>query len=239
MLLLGLAALWWSGGVLPIFRSAAPVREITEAIISGQRFRPGVLDEALTRMQRDPPPLVMRAAIIRAAALVELSVAEGASERKSAEEADQEIVAAGDRVRTSLATNPADSFLWLMIYSLKAMSQGFSIENIRYLVQSYATGPREGWIALRRSRMALSVFPMLSPAAQQRVVSEFVDLVNSEFVEAAASNLTTVGWPQRERLLNALQVVHLAAKRGLRKRLFADGIIVQIPGVDLEERPWH
>ncbi|MGY3361278.1 hypothetical protein ACVWZK_007941 [Bradyrhizobium sp. GM0.4] len=239
LLLVGAAALWWSSAVFPIFRSAAPVREIAERLLADQRFKPEALSEALDRMQHEPLRAVKDPTFSRAVALVGLSVAERAAARRSPEEADFEVAAAEARVRLSLALNPTDSLLWLMTYSVQTARTGFSAENVRYLEQSYASGPHEGWIALRRNRLALSIFQVLTLSVQQRVVSEFAELVDSDMNDVAATNLVTVGWLYRERLLDALQDVDIASKKNLKKELLANGVKLAIPGIDLEDRPWR
>jgi hypothetical protein len=236
---LGLTAVWWSTIVLPIFGSAIPGRELTERIVTDDRFKPGILSAAAERMEGTPNRTMRRAEMARAEALVNLRLAEEVMGRQPGNQLDQEQERAHDKVRESLALNPADSFLWLMLYSVTATRTGFEVSNIRYLDASYSTGPLEGWIGLRRNRLALSIFPMLADSVQQMVVSEFAELVDADFVEDPATSLMGVGWPQRERLLAALQDVNPASKKRLQGRLLWDGVKLAIPGIEQEERPWQ
>ncbi|MCK1546324.1 hypothetical protein IVB12_31395 [Bradyrhizobium sp. 179] len=207
--------------------------------MADQRFKPGALSKALLWMEREPSRAAAQASFIRAEALVGLGVAEGAVGRESPEEADRELAAAEKWVRASLELNPADSFLWLMLYSVQTAREGFATENIRYIDQSYSSGPHEGWIALRRNRVVLSIFPMLSVSAEERVVSEFAAMVDSDLIEDAVMNLTGVGWPQRQRLLAALDKTDVQSRKSLQKRLLIDGVKVAIPGIEYDERPWR
>ncbi|MGL3111392.1 hypothetical protein [Bradyrhizobium sp. BR 1432] len=238
MLLLGAAGLWWSSIVLPIFRSAAPAREITERIMTDQRFKAGTLRHVLLQMEREPQRPVVQSSFVRAKALVELRAAEEAVGRKSSEEADAEIAAAEQTVHASLALNPTDSFLWLMLYSVRTAREGFAPENVRYFEQSYSSGLHEGWIVLRRNRLALSVFPMLTTSIQARVVSEFAEMVDLGFVDEAVVNLTDVGWPHRERLLASLEQVDIAARELLARQLSRNSVKVVVPGIEMKDRPW-
>jgi len=231
-------ALLWSLTVLPTFRSATPVRELTERVLADQRFKPAALVEALARIEREPSRLVVATSVVRAAALVGLRVAEGAIDRTSPEMADREVAAAEQRVRAALSLNPTDAFLWLMLYSVAAERNGFDIGLIKYLDQSYATGPYEGLIALRRNRLTLAVFSMLGPATRERAGSEFAGLVDSGFSEDAALILTSVGWVNREQLLPLLERTDIASREALARQLSRRGFSVEIPGVKQSDRPW-
>lgn len=157
----------------------------------------------------------------------------------SAEEADHEAAMADTKIKSSLEFNPADSFLWLMLYSMETAHHGFDEKTLGYLSQSYTTGPIEGWIALRRNKLALATFADLIGTTQQRVVSEFTGMVDSEFTDAAALNLMGVGWMQSERLLASIAVVNIVPRESFARRLAREGLMVRVPGVELEERTWR
>ncbi len=133
---------------------------------------------------------------------------------------------------------PADSFLWLMLFALENDRNGFAPSNLDFLRESYATGPLEGWISLRRNRLALAVFPSLDAGTQNSVVAEFAAMVDSGFIDDAKFNLTGIGWTHRDRLLASLARVDAQQKYYLLKRLLSDGMQVSIPGVEADVRPW-
>ncbi|WP_160168993.1 hypothetical protein [Bradyrhizobium sp. Ai1a-2] len=208
-------------------------------VIADERFQSGVLTDLLARMKGAQRPSIIQPELPRAEALIMLRTAEDAMQRKSSDDADREVEDADKAVRSSLSVIPTDSFLWLMLYSVETARNGFNPEHISYLEQSYAAGPLEGWIALRRNWVALTIFPVLSDFTQRRVVSEFAALVDSDFTEEAAMNLMRIGWSQRERLLTALEGVDIASRKSLMKRLSADGVKLLIPGIEYDERPWR
>ena len=142
------------------------------------------------------------------------------------------MAAAERELRAVLAIKPTESFFWLMLYSLLVTRNGFDQEAIRFLDRSYLLGPNEGWIALRRNRLALAVFPMLGVSTQQLVVSEFAGLVDSGFVEDAAINLTAVGWKYRAALLAGLSRTKKTSREALAKRLARENVSVDIPGIN-------
>jgi hypothetical protein len=209
-------------------------------ILVEERFKTGALGTVLTDLvqaKRTANPSLPDLA--RAEALVRLRLAEEATRRKSPEEADSEATMAEQNLRGSLTLNPADSFLWLMLYSTQTTRKGFDPETVGYLDQSYATAPLDAWIALRRNRLALAIFPLMSEVLRERVVSEFTGLVDSGFTEDAAINLTGVGWEQRDRLLTSLASVNVIPREALAKRLARDGVKASVPGVEIDERLWR
>ncbi|WP_354168121.1 MULTISPECIES: hypothetical protein [unclassified Bradyrhizobium] len=173
---------------------------------------------------------------LRSKALFHLSIVEMGAAAKTADQANQEGVAADEVLRSSLAHNPFDPFLWFMLYSLHNERSGFDSSALRFLRQSYATGPLEGWIALRRNKLALAAFRSLPGEGQTKVVAEFVQMVDADFIESAAVNLVSVGWQQSDQLLAALADASLVSREAFARRLWNDGLKVSVPGVKIDER---
>ncbi|MCK1521654.1 MULTISPECIES: hypothetical protein [unclassified Bradyrhizobium] len=236
LLLLGLASVIWSAVTLPAFRSAAPAKDVTARILADDRFKSATLSEVLASILASPKPIVERSDLPRAEALVRLRIAEEAIGRKDPDQADRDVTAADERLRLVLAFNPTDSFSWLMLYSGEVLRNGFEDSTVAFLEQSYASGPLEGWIALRRNRLALAAFGSLSESMQARVVAEFASLVNSDFVQDAALILMGIGWLQKERLLASLSNVDAVPREAFAKGVRREGLIVSVPGVSLDER---
>jgi len=239
MLLLGVLGVLWSSAVLPSFWRVMPARELSTRILLDDRFKPGVLSKVVARIERQSAPLLLPHELARAEALVRLRVAEEAVARASSEDADREVALTLEKVRSSLSLNPTDSFLWLMLYSVETMRNGFDPSNVSYLDQSYAMAPREAWVALRRNRLALAIFPNLSEAVQAKATQEFAGMVEGDFIDDAAINLKTVGWLRRDRLLASLEHVDIIQRKSLAKKLVGDGLKVRVPGVEIDERLWR
>ncbi|WP_370138407.1 MULTISPECIES: hypothetical protein [unclassified Bradyrhizobium] len=239
MLLTGIVGVTWSLIVLPSFWADLQVSSVATHILVGEQLKPGTVDSIAVRMDADSPSSLPYPNLIRARALIALRSAEEAMLGKGSQDLDRKLAAAENKLKSSLMLDPADAFLWLLLYWVRNERDGFDSGNIRYLEQSYAAGPYEGWIALRRNRLALAVFPLLGEQLQQKVVAEFAGMVESEFTDDAARNLTGVGWPQRDRLLASLAGVRLIAREAFAKRLAYDGVKATVPGVDLPERMWR
>jgi hypothetical protein len=239
---LGFAGAAWSLLSSPPFWSAATAKDLFARIMADERFKPGVLSEVLSGIRTEFKPLIRRNDVARAEGMIRLRLAEEAMqhtslvERAPLEAIDQKVVLAEAALRSSLELNPGDSFLWLMLYSIDLAHAGFDVRKVGYLEQSYTAGPLEGWVAIRRNKLALAVFPSLSTEMQTKVVSEFCGLIDSNFIESAASNLMGIGWAQRDRLLASLVNVELIPREAFAKRLWQDGLKISVPGVELDER---
>lgn len=239
LLLFGLAGIFWSRNALPSFWLTTPARDIIGRIIADERFKPGLLAESLARMKNAPQPAIRQPELTQGEAVLALRTAEEAMQRRSSAEVDYEVEMAEDLVRASLSVTPSDSFLWLMLYSMETRRSGFDSANTIYLDQSYAVGPNEGWIAVRRNRLSLAVLSQLRASTQRTAVSEFSAMVDSDFIEEAVVNLMTVGWVHRDRLIKSLEGTDLASRRMLAKRLSVDVPNLRIPGAEMEDRPWR
>jgi len=235
---LSLAGIIWSAVTLPGFWSAVPITQVGARILAGDRFKSEVLDEVRATMEASAVPIVQRGGLQFAEALIRLRIFEEAPGRKAPEEVDNDATVADDRLKSALALDPASSLLWLMLYSLEIQRNGFEDKVIGYLDQSYATGPLEAWIALRRNRLALAAFADLSPVVQMKVLAEFAGLVDSNFLEDAAMNLKGAGLPQRDRLLASLANTNPIPRQAFAKVLQQEGLKIDVPGVMIEERLW-
>lgn len=238
LLATGLVSLLWSVSALPSVRRLLPARDIAARIISDDRLKEPALAETLAAIEPSAAAALSPPDLFRASALTRLRLAELAMARKSSEEADAEIAAARGKLVEGLSIDPTDPYLWLMLYAIETSRSGFDPKIVPYLERSYSAGPYEGWIALRRNRLALGVFTLLSEYAQARVVDEFAEMVDSEFWNAAEANLTGIGWAHRDRLLAGLQRADLLSREAFARVLFRDGYDVQVPGVKPKERPW-
>ena len=225
--------------MLPSFWADLQVSPVATHILVGERLKPGTVESIAMRMDAGSPSSVSYPSLVRARALIAFRSAEEGLLGKGRQDLERKLSAAEDKLKSSLMLNPADAFLWLLLYWVKNERDGFDVRNIRYLERSYAVGPYEGWIALRRNRMALAIFPLLGEQLQKRVVAEFAGMVESEFTDDAARNLTGVGWPQKDRLLASLGGVSLVAREAFAKRLAYEGVKASVPGVALPERMWR
>lgn len=239
LILFGLVGAVWSIALWPQFRSAIPAKEVAAHIIADDRFKVGELNRILASMLASPNPCVTRSDLVHSEALIRVRIEEESRRHGGKDESDNDAAAAYGRLKSSLALSPMDSFLWLMLYSIDIARNGFDEGTISILNESYVTGPLEGWIALRRNKLALAAFPALPAAMQAKVVSEFAALVDGDFTDVAMLNLAGVGWPQADRLLAGVANVSMIPREAFAKRLRQEGLKVRVPGVELDERLWR
>lgn len=235
---LGLAALAWTASVLPLVWGSAAAESFASRFIAGDSFREEALAAAITG--RDAAWRWPRPGALRAEAVLRLALADHPLVRTDLAASDARLAETTDATNDALALAPADAYLWLIRYWVADARHGFDPARLHDLATSYVFGPREGWIAIRRNLLGLVLFPRLDGATQQRVVTEFAGMVESNLIAEAAGNLAGPGWTIREPLLASLQEVKLEPKQALQKRLRSEGIRIEVPGVpEQEERPWR
>ncbi|WP_156489470.1 hypothetical protein [Bradyrhizobium sp. DOA1] len=239
LLLLGFASILWYYLALPSIRSAAAVRDVSARILSDDRLKPGAISKMAAQVADRPKLKVEQSESVRGEALILLRAAEEATGKKPPDEVDREVKTAEEKIEFSLSVNPTDSFLWLMLYSTAISRDGLDSHKIRYLDQSYIIAPFEGWIALRRNRVGLAVFPILAETTMDKVVSEFAALIDSNFVEEAVTNFESVNLAERARLLSSLDRVNRVSLESFAKKLRRNGLKASVPGVEIDARPWQ
>jgi hypothetical protein len=106
---------------------------------------------------------------------------------------------------------------------------------------SYELGRYEGWIALKRNRLALAIFPSLPGDLAELAVSEFVALVRSGLYAEAADIVAGPGKMLRGALFSRLKDLSDSQRREFAKVLYvADLSDVPIPGyAPPPPRPWR
>lgn len=81
-----------------------------------------------------------------------------------------------DAVRISLTDSlrlaPGDANQWYLLAELAALQHRLDTRTFGYLTMSYLTGPREGWIGLRRTTFALRYWLLLDAGLRDRARRE-------------------------------------------------------------------
>lgn len=235
----GAATVVWVLYTYPIFWGQSGLKQTAEHIIAGEPFKPAILNAmsgslvTATTSEWDRPSTLGKAAVIRLR-LLEQAIADG--DQKAI---DEQMARLRTVVRQSLVNTPADPLLWLVLFWLENAQNGFDPTHLRYLRMSYVTGPNEGWIGVRRNRLALAVFRELSPDLAEVAMNEFVRLVDSQFIAEAADILVGPGWPIRNKLLPRLKGVEVVNRERFAKTVYRLGYDIVVPGVEPRgQRPW-
>lgn len=239
IMLVGLSGIAWCAVLLPQSLAGVQKRNVASRVLIGDAFKLDVLKDVL----RSSSPSIQshsieRSDLVRSEALIRQGIARESLHR-AAEGADQDAAKAEESLRFSLSINPADSFSWLMLYFLENQRNGFSVDRLAFLKQSYVTASRDAWIALRRNKVALAVYPLLSMETQSAVISEFDGLVDSGFFEQAGGSLVGATDGLRDRLIASLAQLDIVAREEFARTLARDGVSIAIPGVRVDDRQWQ
>jgi hypothetical protein len=228
----GAAAMAWAVIVFPVFRSENVIVDVARAVIAGEAFKPKILAavQARTETNNGSP---LRSSMLGKAAVIRLRQAEDAIRTGGPPElVDQRLESLAQILHQTFRNAPDDPFLWLTQFWLDTTRNGLRIDNLRFLKMSYDLGPYEGWIAVKRDRIALAAFPALPNDLAERAISEFVGLVRWGLVAEAADIAAGPALPLRDILFPRLKDLNYEQRRA-----FAGGIYgrelddVPIPGI--------
>jgi hypothetical protein len=236
----GLTAITWGIFTLPTMLRQSVAINTAKHIIQGDSFKDGALDALRPGIATVSADKWSHPSALSSVAIINLRYLEEAMAGADQGQIDPKMTGLDNAVRDSLANAPADPFLWLVLFWLKNTHDGFSRENLKYLRMSYSLGPNEGWVAVRRNRLAIAIFGQLPPDIAESAVAEFARLVDSNFFSEAADILTGPGWLVRDRLLAGLKDVTDVNREIFAKTVYRLGYDVAVPGVDRQHfRPWN
>jgi hypothetical protein len=232
----GAGALVFAVLVLYVLAPPAGLERAAARIIAGDRYKAEDIDRLAAAI--DPAAPLVRAASLRAAAILALRRAEDAIAEGRRIDIDDSLAALARLAPAALCAAPADAFLWLASFWRHNVAEGFAEASLPRLAMSYATGPNEGWIGVKRSAATLAVWERLPPELRERAVGEFAGLVQSRFREMAEI-LIGPGWMARDVLLRRLAPITDSIRKAFARALYKFGADVDVPGVDKSrERPW-
>jgi hypothetical protein len=240
MFVVGCSALAWGAIVFPAFWQQSSLERIARHIVDGDPFKVELLTDLIPAVEAAERIQYCRPVIRQSAALIRLRIAEetiASGERKLV---DSHMSSLRDSVLRSLACSPADAFLWVVLFWVESRQNGFRSSYVSYLRMSYRLGPNEGWIGLKRNRIAFSVFERLPPDLREAAVKEFVTLLDSGFVRETAAVFVGPAWPVRNTLLPRLTRVMEARRKAFANLLYTEGYAVDVPSIERPDpRPWH
>jgi hypothetical protein len=238
--LLGLGAIAWGGYLLPIFWQEASANGVASELLKGHAVRPQLILEEAQKADAAEQSTLCDSIILRDAVVLRLNIL-------------SDSIAAGDRAlinsgrgllytadRSVLSCAPTDAFAWLTLFWLDVGKPGFEQDSSAYLRLSYALAPNEGWIALRRSRLAIASFTRLPPDLADDAIDEFGKLVDTgalypETTAIFASAAPAVQW----RLIAQLKSVEQIHREIFTKRLRDEGFDIHIPDVYRAAPAWQ
>jgi hypothetical protein len=215
---IGCAGLLW--GALNIARGEAvdDFRELESHLLQFETFNQttaaGVLASALAW---DVSPCDNHAQ--RALLLMEIPLAGAALRSGAARDYDERVRSLESRARQALGCTPRESFVWLVLFGLETGHGVLDAHAFDLLAMSYDTSPNEAWIATRRITLAIPVVLAAPEPMRQRILSEFLDLVKSGFVELPARAFLHASGPTRALLQSRIEQLDAS-----RQKAFSDAL---------------
>jgi len=232
-------AIGWGLNTLPEFWAGAALEQVAVRVENYEPYRLSSMRSTASVFDNSRDSLV-EPEVLRATAIVNLRLLEQEFEIANRPALDPQFERLEASLVRSLATEPADPFLWFALYWVKTARFGFTAQNLNYLRLSYLTGPNEGWVAIRRNRYALIAYQFLPTELAEDALNEFVGLVNSGYIDEAAQIFVGPGWAIRDTLLNRLKNAGLDTRQRLAKRIYDLGYDVEVPGATrFGVRPWR
>jgi hypothetical protein len=237
---LGYASIAWGASVLPAFWQHVPIEAIGNRIIGGEPFKTELLIRMIPALETAEQADNCRPTVLHASAIVRLRILEDAIDSGQRQRIDSDMASLRDQVRRAMACSPADPFLWLVLFWVENSQNGYRPDHLKYLRMSYRLGPNEGWISLKRNRIAFAVFEQLPEDMAGLVITEFVSLINSAMYREAVAIFVGPAWRSRGVILPRLNNVAEANREFFAKLLYSQGYDVTVPGTQRPEwRPWH
>lgn len=238
--LLGTAAVTWGGFELPLFYRQAPLDRVASEILQGQTFATPLLRDEAAEIHAAEKSSFCNPTALHDAVAIRLAILDNLMAQKDKALAASAYTPLYDATRTALSCAPSDAFAWLTLFWLNLSRHGLTPENAVFLRLSYAVGPNEGWIALRRNRLAIALLPRLPFDLAADAIEEFVKLVDTDglYPETAAIFSNAAPAVQR-RLAAALGFAKPIPRETFARTIYDEGLDVSIPGVEKPSHPWE
>jgi hypothetical protein len=149
--------------------------------------------------------------------LLEIPLADAALRSGAVQEFDQRMASLEARARRTLGCAPRDSFVWLLLFGLETEHGLLDEHAFNLLAMSYDASPNEAWIAVRRIVVAIPVVRFAPEPIQQKILTEFQNLIKRGFVEMPARSYLSAS--ARTRALLQSRVDELDPRR---QKTFSD-----------------
>ncbi len=229
----------WASNAFPIFWAERKIDYIGARIAEGELFKRAPLLDLKPQLDHFAQQTYPTPRSLHNAALIELRLAELELETGEKIAGNPQFARAQSAVQTALHAAPSDAFMWFALFWLLKTRDGMSADLLPYLRMSYLVGPHEGWVAVRRNRIAVPLLAVLPKDLADDAVTEFANLVSYGYVNSAADILTGPGWGNHDLLLQGLAKSPEYARRSLAGAASDLGFDVAVPGIERHgDRPW-
>jgi len=151
---------------------------------------------------------------MRALLLLEIPLADAALRSGAVGEFDKRTDSLQSRAREILSCSPRDSFAWLILFGAATQHGKLDEHTFDLLTMSYESSPNEAWIGIRRTMLATPVVLSAPKMIQDRILTEFQNLIRDTLVEMPARAYLRASAPARALLQSRIQALDpLSQKR--------------------------
>jgi hypothetical protein len=218
IVLIGCLGLGWGLFVLPWSEAADDLRSFEGRLLRSEAFAPKalgqILDSPASKILSSCDTHSQRALLLMEMPLTAIALRSGA-----AGEFDRRIRALETRSKGILSCTPRDSFVWLVMFYLESLHGHLDEQLFDLLTMSYETSPNEAWISIRRNFVALPLVEIAPTPARQKILDEFVRLVENGFANDAARSYLAAPQQVRALLLTLIQSIDESRRKAFLEAL--------------------
>jgi hypothetical protein len=234
--LLGLAGIAYGKVYLP--DNGRTLEALARKVVLGESFPLPVLEAAIADGAPDRQSCDLGR--LRSLTILRAQRADEIVTANNLERMDAAILDLGQVAERLLACSPRESFGWLMLYWSETRRNGLSEAALSALSRSYAFGPREAWVAIRRNAMAIGVLRHLPEELQQQALTEFAALLEMQFTVQLAATLAMAPSDVQARLYGVAASASESARIRFSFALRARGMPTRELGLPIQPwRPWR
>ena len=238
---LGSLGIIWGVLLLPRFWQAASLNHIAAEIVQGHAFTQKTMVQASLQAAPELSLPSCNPTELHNAVVLHLAILNDGLAKKNQSLVEQSYASLYELSRNALACAPSDGFTWLILFWLDADRRGVRPENLAYLRLSYEVSPNEGWIAIWRNRLAMTMFDGLPPELANKALVEFVTLLDAaQFYDEMASIFESAPADVRRRIVQQLSAASPLPRQTFARVLYDRGLEVAIPDTTIPGlRSWE
>lgn len=151
--------------------------------------------------------------------IARLSLLENVRLQSKEEEAIFEAGQLASDNHRALTCEPTQSFQWLLQSWIAEMTRDVDSSTWQSLAMSYETGRYEGWIAVRRSRIALADFDAAPERLRDSMIREFKVLLDFNFFDDGVHLYESASAAGKERLDEAVAALGISKQQSFKRHL--------------------
>jgi hypothetical protein len=238
-IILGCIGVAWGAAAFPIFKRSVGINDVSAHILAEYPYKAQQLADQLPVLDAVENAPFCDPRALRSDAIIRLRIAEISFADGDVAHLDVNLTAAREVIKKALSCGPTDAYLWLSLYWLDVLAEGAKPGDLELLRMSYRQGPNEGWVMVKRNHLALVIFPSLPPDLADAALTEFVELLQPEFVSSAADIFVGPGWPIRDKLLERIKDAPESQRYTFAQRLADRNVDVAVPGIVLPKPVGH